>query len=231
MIKNDYQLDNPVWYSLVESHCDFSLNYDNLKCYHPDYCPFGGFEENKDISKSIDDYAKKTSNFFIVGGKPKLPISLEMKKELICSQMVIHDKINLNIHEEITALNNTHEVDLFELVNLVQPGYFKMKTASLGDYFGIYKDGELVAVAGERMKMNNYTEVSAIVTHPLHIGQGYAKQLITHTVNNIFTQNKMPYLHVVESNINAIALYEKLGFVQRRKISFWNISEKEPLKL
>ena len=227
MIKNDAKLDNPVWYSLVESHRAFSLNYNFLKCYHPDYCSFGGFEANNDISKSLVDYAQKTSSFFIVGEKPTLPNALEIKKELICLQMTINDKINLPVTEEIIALNNDHAADLFDLVNLVQPGYFKTKTASLGDYFGIYKDRELVAVAGERMKMNHYTEVSAIVTHPLYTGQGYAKQLITHTVNNIFNQNKIPYLHVVENNTNAISLYENLGFVTRRKISFWHISKKE----
>lgn len=77
------------------------------------------------------------------------------------------------------------------------------------------------------MKMNTHTEVSAIVTHPLYTGQGLAKQLIAHTVNNIFNQNKTPYLHVVDSNIKAIQLYEKLGFVTRRELSFWHIDEKE----
>ena len=89
--------------------------------------------------------------------------------------------------------------------------------------FGIFKYGHLVAAAGERMKMNDYTEVSAIVTHPDYTGLGYAKQLIAHTVNNIFDQDKIPYLHVVDSNAGAIKLYEKLGFSTRRNISFWNI--------
>ncbi len=74
------------------------------------------------------------------------------------------------------------------------------------------------------MKMNDFVEVSAIVTHPGHIRQGYAKQLIAHTVNNIFAQSKTPYLHVAEINVGAIKLYEKLGFMTRRKMSFWNIT-------
>lgn len=73
------------------------------------------------------------------------------------------------------------------------------------------------------MKMNNYIEVSAVITHPLHAGNGYAKQLVAHTVNNIFNRNKTPSLHVSETNTGAIKLYKKLGFVTRRKISFWNL--------
>jgi predicted GNAT family acetyltransferase len=114
---------------------------------------------------------------------------------------------------------------ILNLVNLVQPGYFKNKTSLLGDYFGIFKDNQLVAITGERMQMDAFTEVSAIITHPDHTGKGYAKQLITHVVNKIFDQNKIPFLHVVETNIGAIKLYEKLGFVTRRKISFWNITK------
>jgi len=72
--------------------------------------------------------------------------------------------------------------------------------------------------------MNDFVEVSAVVTHPSHTGQGYASQLIAHTVNTIFTQNEIPYLHVVETN-PAVKLYEKLGFRIRRKISFWNFTK------
>lgn len=80
-----------------------------------------------------------------------------------------------------------------------------------------------MAVTGERMKMNDFTEISAVVTHPRYTGKGFAKQLIAHTANNVFDENKTPYLHVAETNFGAIRLYEKLGFKTRRKISFWNL--------
>lgn len=225
MIKKDHQkLDNPVWYSLAETHQPFSVDYNMVKFYQPDYCPFGGFETKEDISSQIDDYATLVDNFYVVGNKPTLSDRLVFKKELICLQMIIDKKVEIELKEEIILLTNEHADTLFHLVNLVQPGYFKSKTALLGNYFGIFKNGQLVAAAGERMKMNDYTEVSAIVTHPDHTGLGYAKQLVAHTVNNIFDQNKIPYLHVVESNVGAIKLYEKLGFTTRRNISFWNIA-------
>jgi len=137
--------------------------------------------------------------------------------------MIINNTIEIEIKEPIIQLTNQHEDVLYQLVDLVQPGYFKRKTNLLGDYFGIFKNDELIAVTGERLKMNDFTEVSAVVTHPNHTGKGYAKQLIAHTINNIFTQNKIPYLHVLETNTAAINLYEKLGFIKRRKMSFWNI--------
>ena len=225
MTSNDQykKLDNPAWHSLSETHHEFSINYDGIKLYHPDYCRFGGVNKPTGTTSSLDQYAELVDNFFIVGDKPEISPKLSINKELVCLQMVLEDRITVEGNEKMILLNHEHAGELFTLVNLVQPGYFKSKTVLLGDYFGIFKDGRLVAAAGERMKMDKFVEVSAIVTHPEHTGKGYARQLITHTVNNIFSQQKVPYLHVAESNHHAINLYEKIGFQTRRRISFWNV--------
>ena len=217
------KLDNPVWHSLSETHKDISIDYPHVKFYDPAYCPFGGFIESNDISTQIDQYSKLTDNFFIVGKQPLLPGRISLKKELICLQMVLEKKIETAIGEELIKLDDTFSTALFKLVNEVQPGYFKEKTSLMGNYFGIIKEGKLIAVAGERMKMNGFTEVSAVVTHPSYSGKGFARQLVTHTVNNIFDENKIPFLHVAETNFGAIELYEKLGFKTRRRMSFWNL--------
>lgn len=219
------KLDNPAWYSLSETHSEFVIDYANTKFYNPDYCPFGGFIDSENIGDAIDQYSALSDNFFIVGEKPKTSDAVKIAKELVCLQMIIREKIQLPVDMEIVKLTENHNEELCALVNLVQPGYFKTKTPLLGNYFGIFKENQLVAITGERMKMNDFTEVSAIITHPDHTGKGYAKQLITHVVNAIFDENKIPYLHVVESNIGAIKLYEKLGFVTRRKMSLWNITK------
>lgn len=224
---DENKLDNPVWNSLSETYQEFAIDYNGTKFYNPDYCPFGGFTELRTTLEATNQYSALAESFFVVGEKPEIADSLNIVKELVCLQMVIYNKIELSIKSEIVKLTENHNEELCNLVNLVQPGYFKNKTPLLGDYFGIFKDNQLIAITGERMKMNDFTEVSAIITHPDYTGKGYAKQLIAHVVNRIFDQNKIPYLHVVENNIGAIKLYEKLGFLTRRKISFWNISKKQ----
>ncbi|MFH6936431.1 GNAT family N-acetyltransferase [Flavobacterium sp. FlaQc-30] len=226
-INEESKLDNPVWNSLSESHEKFALEYNGTKFYDPDYCPFGGFLELESTLESADKYASLCDNFFIVGEKPKIGNTLKIAKELVCLQMIVREKVQITFDNEIIKLTEKHKEELFELVNLVQPGYFKTNTFLLGNYYGIFIDGKLVSIAGERMKMNNFTEVSAIITHPDHTGKGYAKQLTSLVVNNIFDEGKIPFLHVVETNLGAIKLYEKLGFVTRRKMSFWNISKKQ----
>ena len=217
------KLDNPVWYSLSETHKGISINYHNVKFYDPAYCPFGGFIETNNVASQIDEYSKLTNHFFIVGEKPVFSKKISLKKELVCLQMILEKRIEINIGEKIIELGDTLAEALSSLVNEVQPGYFKKKTNLMGNYFGVIKEGKLVAVTGERMKMNGFTEVSAVVTHPFYTGKGFAKQLVAHTANKIFDENKTPYLHVAETNFDAIRLYENLGFKTRRKMSFWDL--------
>ena len=138
--------------------------------------------------------------------------------------MIIKRSPTIKVTERIVELSRVDQKqELIDLVNLVQPGFIKEKTPSLGAYYGIYKNSMLVGAAGERMKMNRFTEISAVVTHPLYTRKGYAKQLLKHLVDTILMQNKIPYLHVSETNLSAIKLYYSLGFTSRRKISFWHI--------
>ena len=217
------KLDNPVWYSLSETHDDFAISYPGIKFYDPEYCPFGGFVTSDNIALQIDEYSKFINDFFLVGNKPVFSKKISLEKELVCLQMVLEKRIEAVLIQELIKLNVGSANALANLVNEVQPGYFKKKTKLMGDYFGIIKEGKLVAVTGERMKMNDFTEVSAVVTHPSYAGKGFARQLIAHTANKIFDENKTPYLHVAETNFGAIRLYENLGFKTRRKISFWHL--------
>jgi ribosomal protein S18 acetylase RimI-like enzyme len=217
------KLDNPAWHSLNETHRLFSLGDNEIKFYTPHICAFGGINsENADLISFLNQH-KELNSIFIIGEKPSTSIELIIEKELVCLQMICSDQIKVDQTEDIIHLNKTYEKELYELVNLVQPGYFEKNTSMMGDYYGIFKNDQLVAVTGERMKMFGFTEISAVVTHPDHTGKGFAKQLVTFTVNKTFEQNIVPYLHVAETNTNAIKLYEKLGFVARRNMSFWKM--------
>ncbi|HXR79700.1 MAG TPA: GNAT family N-acetyltransferase, partial [Saprospiraceae bacterium] len=93
----------------------------------------------------------------------------------------------------------------------------------MGDYYGIWQQDELVAISGERMRMNGLTEISAVVTHPEFTGRKYAQQLVAHVAKKNIEVGIIPFLHVAESNERAIGLYHKLGFSPRRLTPFWKI--------
>lgn len=219
------KLDNPVWHSLNEAHRSFALGDEELKLYPPNVSPFVGVNSNdRQILRKLDYYIRTDEPFFIIGDLPDAPPkNYVLHPVLICEQMVLTETLEISATEEIFYLNDDYDEPLTELVNFVQPGYFRKDTRLMGDYFGIFKERKLVAVTGERMRMDDFTEVSAVVTHPDFTGRGYAKQLIAHTVNKNLAAGITPYLHVAASNTPAIALYEKLGFRHRPKINVWKI--------
>lgn len=222
------KLDNPVWSALTETQSNFALVYEHLKFYHPDYCPFGALFQVDRSRKLITTYSKLIDEFYLFGPCPQIPGHLELKKELICHQMILDSsRLEIEIEETIQPLGPAFRDVLSSLVNLVQPGYFRPRTYEMGNYYGIFKEGDLVAVSGERMCMDGYTEVSAVVTHPEHTRRGYARQLIAHTVQGIWANQQIPFLHVAASNTSAIRLYEKLGFRTRQLLSLWHLGRKE----
>lgn len=221
---NKEKLDNPAWHSLNETHQSFAIGNDEIKFYQPHICPFGGINSKQRDLISFLKKQPQLNSFFIIGNKPQESSELIIEKELICLQMICSFPIKMEFTENIIPLKESHKKQLVDLVNLVQPGYFKEGTLLMGDYYGICKNNQLVAVTGERMKMYGFTEISAVVTHPDFTGKGFAKQLVAHTVNKNFEHNTVPYLHVAENNTNAVRLYEKTAFVTRRNISFWKMN-------
>lgn len=221
------RLDNPIWYSLEELQEAYGIDYGTARFYDPEYCLFGGFVDYQNLESHIDKYAQLTDSFFIVGDEPKYSDQISIEKDLVCDQLILDKPIEYNYTEDIIELDsNFHRSNLFDLILEVFPGFFMKKTADLGRYFGIYKNGRLIAVTGERLKMNGYTEVSAVVTHPDYARKGYAQQLVAYTSNVIFVDNCYPYLHTASDNYKAIGVYRKLGFSLRRKISFWKLAKK-----
>lgn len=112
----------------------------------------------------------------------------------------------------LTQLNDGDVVDMLGLVEATAPGPFRRNTRLMGDYFGIKINGELVAMAGERMKFPGFTEISAVCVHPDHRGKGFARCLTAHVAAAIFDRGEIPFLHTYARNTPAISLYRGLGF-------------------
>ena len=118
----------------------------------------------------------------------------------------------------IAALGVADVPDMLALAKVTQPGPFGPRTIELGDYIGVRQRGMLVAMAGERMRIDRFTEISAVCVEPAYRGHGFAVGLVGSLVSSIAARNEIPFLHVFSSNHAAIALYRKLGFALRRRM-------------
>ncbi len=75
--------------------------------------------------------------------------------------------------ESIVALTPSDVPEMLALTARTKPGPFHRRTCEMGDYFGLRKNGTLVAMAGERLQVPGHTELSAICTDPEHLGRGH----------------------------------------------------------
>ncbi|PKA99217.1 FR47-like protein [Flavobacteriaceae bacterium MAR_2009_75] len=219
----EQQLKNPVWHSLKESHKKFAVEFDGVQFYNPEICTFGSFFDETKTLEASNAYLKLTDTFFYVSENQNPTIDetkIILEKKIEGCQMVLNELSDVAITENIVLLDETFLDEIYDLVWLVMPGYYRKRSFDMGQYFGIFKNGKLVSVTGQRMQTNHFIEVSAVVTHPDHTRKGLAKQLIAHTTKEILKENKTPVLHTNKGNL-AIPLYEKLGYEITRDMNWW----------
>ena len=213
MAKLEDQLKNPVWYSLNQTHKKFLVPYDGVQFYNQEVCTFGSFFDDTKTIKASNEYLKTIDHFFFVSEK-QTPLvddnKVFLEKKIEGCQMVLNKLPEVEITEDIVLLTDEFIDEVYNLIWLVMPGYYRRRTFEMGNYYGIFKDGKLVSITGQRMQTNLFIEVSAVVTHPDYTRKGLAKQLIAHCTKEILKEKKLPILHTNKGNA-AIPLYEKLG--------------------
>ncbi len=211
-----HALDNIIWKALTTRQSHFAEGSDGARRFVPEVGPLAAFEPASDRTYSslaslvkdggtvgvfLNDAYEPRTGWEFIAGAPLL--------QMICENGA---SPHSNGHLKIETLGDKDSPEMIELTALTKPGPFGPRTHELGHYVGI-RDGEkLVAMVGERLKVPGYTEVSAVCTHPDHLGKGYAALLVSEVMRAIRERGETPFLHVRAHNARAIALYERLGF-------------------
>ena len=215
-------LDNPVWHSLVTQHSPLALTADGAARYPPAIAPFAAVTDATIRSANqLTSLIGDEESVYLVGVAPPPPPGwiLEDRKPIL--QMVCTRPAAKIQGPPVIELGPAHASDMLALTALVFPGFFRPRTLEMGRYIGIYVGARLAAMAGERMRLDGYQELSAVCTHPEFAGRGYATQLLARLCNEAFERGFTPFLHVYEDNERAIAVYRRLAFVERRSLPFW----------
>lgn len=224
-------LDNPAWEALTSEHAHFAQGTGQAKRYQQGIVPFVACKQTNDNSiAAVDSWMNAGESFYIIGELPVLPGNWTKESELPCAQMILRSMPPPLTQQEaamISLLGPEDADDMYALINSIQPGYYNPSTRLLGNYYGIRHHATLIAMAGERMRITGFTELSAICTHPDYTGRGYAQQLITQLCYQHAGEGITSFLHVALSNERAIRLYAHMGFEQRREISFYKVKKQE----
>ncbi len=221
-----HPLDNIIWQALTTRQAHFAQSSGRARRFMPEVSPLAAFSEA--TPEAYESLAELLSPRGTLGLFLDAPYQPRAGWSLVAGapmpEMVYEDGTAPLTHSssdpEIVELGAADSPDMIALTALTKPGPFHKRTHELGGYLGIRREGKLVAMAGERLKVPGYTEVSAICTHPEYTGHGCARILTTEVIRRIRGRGETPILHVREDNVRAIELYQRLGFKQRVLLHF-----------
>ena len=213
-------LDNPVWHALNSYHEHLAIRGDGTVRYPPDIFFAAATLENSSLGFMNLRSLVETNE--IIGVAGPLPEDLPGWEVIFIdqAQQLIHEDLKPAPRVNAMVLTAEDVPEMLDLVNLAQPGPFAPRAIELGQFLGVRQDGHLVAMAGQRLHLPGFCEVSTVCTHPDYRGHGYAGALTTMIAESILERQETPFLHVAPGNDRALRLYLKLGFRIRTEIQF-----------
>lgn len=215
-------LDNPIWQSLITTHEHFAEIHGKARKFPHEVSVLAGLPEptteNYDSLGAMMRRGERVGLFLQDPPDPPAPWAIDRTcplLQMLCEKRSSFSVAPRTMQPEFIRLTKADVPEMLALTKLTNPGPFGARTHELGDYFGIRVTGTLAAMAGERLRLPGYTEVSAVCTHPDHLGHGYASALMGVVMDNICSRGELPILHVLPENTRAIQVYERLGFTKR----------------
>lgn len=223
-------LDNPIWHALTSVHEPMAIASGLARTYHPDISPLTAlYEPTEQAFRDLENIVDREQGVGLFTTQEiRVPTGWNILMEGWMEQMIyLHPISNANHDTQYSVLGETDVDAMLALIEATGPGPFRKRTIELGRYLGIRNEaGQMVAIAGQRLHLNGFTEVSAVCTDPAYRGHGYASALISANIEHILASGNVPFLHVFEDN-PARHLYKKLGFTHRTRMRLTVISRTE----
>ncbi|GAA4419976.1 GNAT family N-acetyltransferase [Nibrella viscosa] len=224
-------LDNPIWHALITGNKPLAYGSGNARYLKRDVGIFAGLKTNSDSDLTDLHALMPPKSLIVLFTADELTIPTGWRVELTkpILQMVYQPQQAQLVKDiDLVRLRDQDIPAMLELTALTKPGPFLPRTIELGNYEGIFQDNKLVAMAGQRLQPDPYTEISAVCTHPDHTGKGYAARLVRSQIGHITAAAHIPFLHLDLDNTAARKLYEKLGFQTRRHIRVYVLEKEQP---
>jgi ribosomal protein S18 acetylase RimI-like enzyme len=215
---------NPVWHALHGPHRHLAIVRGNACRYPADISPFAAI--TAPTGAALDELCTLVApgeSVWVVDYGMTVP-GLTVIDSLECLQMVLPPDVQPPPRsDQVKPLNGADASEMVTLTDVAFPGFFRSRTYRMGHYCGVRVNGELIAMGGERLRLEGYPELSGICTHPAHRGKGYARDVIGHLVRGHRRDGLRSWLHVGASNTTAIDLYTCLGFQRVRTLMLHRI--------
>ena len=217
---SSHPLDHPIWTALTTTQRALAEGDARARRYPTEVTPFADMPDLSAENFAALAALMSPADFAVLFTPEAVKVPAEFKVVLAeTGEQMIGTPIETPANGvDIVTLGRDDVPAMIELTELTKPGPFYARTHELGTFRGIRVDGQLVAMAGERMKPAHYTEMTAVCVHPSHRGRGYGQMLLSAVSRGIVSRGEIPFLHVFTSNHSAIALYRRQGMEIRRRL-------------
>jgi predicted GNAT family acetyltransferase len=216
-------LDRPVFATLNGRQGHLAVRRGGAARMHPDYGLFAAtVDERPESLAALGDLVRELGTVGLVElATPPAPAGTEIVSSALCLQMVAETVAPAwDVAFDMLPLDDADAAEMLALATLTKPGPFFARTHQLGEFIGVRVGGQLVAMAGERMRPDGFTEASGVCVHPDHRGKGYAARLLREVTARILARGERAFLHSYADNATAIGLYESLGYRGRADVRF-----------
>jgi GNAT superfamily N-acetyltransferase len=207
-------LDNIMWNCLSGPQARFATGAGAVRRYAPGFSPIIGCRDPQQPDfEELEKHCVPGDHFYVDIWSGPAPAGWRIDKEARMFKMVWEAPMPAaDPAPDAVPLRPEHAAQAVDLATLTNPGPFGIRTPELGEYFGYFDAGRLIAMAGERMEVARLREISGICTHPDFQGRGLARKLTLKLVRREMQRGLTPYLHVMSHNAAARELYKKMGF-------------------
>jgi predicted GNAT family acetyltransferase len=218
---------DPIWPALHGPHRHLAIGAGSALRYPADVAVFAAIGEPTETAmEQLCSLLAPGEAVWLFGtDQPSIP-GLMATEWMPCPQMVLpsHVAPPKPASAEIVELTAANADEMVALSDIAFPGFFQHRTYEMGSYYGVRSEsGELIAMGGERMKLDGYAEISTVCTHPSFRGRGLGESIIWQLVRKHRHEGIQSFLHVARTNKRAIALYERLGFLFCREITITRV--------
>lgn len=226
---DEARLDNPAYSALCDAHAHFAQVRGRVRRYQADVAPFLAMPSSPS-PQDWEDASTLLGPGTVAAVRDSGAGLPDAWQEVAAFELVqmIEEQVRGVAWPDAVPLGAADVPEMLELVAETQPGPFLPRTIELGDYLGFRSEGALVAMAGERFRMDGWTEISAVCTSPDQRGRGLATRLVGALVESIHRRSHRVFLHVLSTNISAIGLYEALGFRVRHTARISVVTREAP---
>lgn len=221
---SEHVLDRLIWNALIGEQAGFAIGSGKARRYRSDIGPLAATQDrSRESQADLAALVRQHGSLFIVELEQEARQAMEPDGTRVAKrrqgiQLVFSGERPALDDAALVRLDRDHYPQMLELARLTEPGPFADSTADLGQFWGMFEEGRLVAMAGQRMRVPGYVEVSGVCTLPQVRGRGLASRLMRKVIADILDEGRVPFLHSYADNESALALYGHLGFAERARV-------------